>query len=201
MHSRLSDRRKVQLLILSFSLVLLLGLALLARRLALPPHRSASLSETPVPLADVPMSDEFGKTVELSDFRGSWVIVYFGYTHCPDTCPTTLTDLARAVRGLGKEASRVQVLFVTLDPARDSLKSLASYLPFFDPSFLGIRATGARLAALTREFYVSYRKVGKGKDYTLAHSTYCSLVDPSGRLKTVFETPVSPSTLRGFLHS
>ena len=134
---------------------------------------------------DFTLTDHTGKTRALADFRGKVVVVFFGYTHCPDVCPTTLADLKVAREQLGEDGRRVQVLFVTLDPERDTPQLLANYVPAFDPSFLGLYGAPAAIARVAKEFKVFYQKVpGKTPDnYTVDHTAASYVFDPQGRLR------------------
>lgn len=129
------------------------------------------------------LPDFHGKTRQLSDFRGKVIVLFFGYTHCPDICPTTLSELAAAMKRLGKLAEKVQVIFVTVDPKRDTNQLLAQYMPAFYPSFLGLRGTEAEIQQLANEFKVFYQKHGKGEHYTIDHSAGAFIFDPQGRLR------------------
>ena len=134
---------------------------------------------------DFSLTDQNGKTRTLADFRGKVVVVFFGYTRCPDVCPTTLADLKAAREQLGDEGKRVQVLFVTVDPERDTPKLLASYVPAFDPSFLGLYGDAAATARVAKEFKVFFQKVpGKTPDsYSVDHTSASYVFDPQGRLR------------------
>ncbi len=132
--------------------------------------------------ADFQLSDFNGKPRSLSDFRGKGVILFFGYTHCPKVCPTTLADLAQVMRLLGKDANRVQVLFVTLDPERDSPEMLAKFVPSFDPSFLGLYGDAQSTARAAQAFGVSYTKqYDKHGGYTLDHTDGIYLLGITGK--------------------
>jgi protein SCO1/2 len=134
---------------------------------------------------DFTLTDHTGKKRALADFRGKVVVVFFGYTHCPDVCPTTLADLRVAREQLGEDRKRVQVLFVTVDPERDTRELLANYVPAFDPSFLGLYGDPAATARVAKEFKVFYQKVpGKTPDnYTVDHTAGSYVFDPQGRLR------------------
>jgi protein SCO1/2 len=119
------------------------------------------------------------------DFLGKAVVIFFGYTQCPDICPTTLTTMKEAMRLLGPDADRVQVLFITVDPERDTQEILAAYVPWFDPRFLGLRADPDITRATAREYRVYYSKV-EGKTalgYSIDHSATSYAYDPQGRLR------------------
>ena len=108
--------------------------------------------------ADFRLADHNGKVRTPAEFRGKAVALFFGYTHCPDMCPTTLADLAQAMRLLGNDAARVQVLFVTVDPERDTPEMMAQYVPAFHPSFLGLHGDEQATAQAAKAFYVGYQK-------------------------------------------
>jgi protein SCO1/2 len=131
------------------------------------------------------LTDHHGLRRSLADFRGQAVIVYFGYTACPDVCPTTLTRFAAMMRSLGPQAAKVQVLFVSLDPERDSAERLAAFVPWFYPSFLGLRGDVEQTKAVAEEFRVfsSRQEIGGGLGYVLDHSTGAYVFDPAGRLR------------------
>jgi protein SCO1 len=127
--------------------------------------------------------DHTGAPRKLEDFRGKAVVVSFGFTHCPDVCPTTLADLSQAVRSLGPEAERVQVLFVTVDPERDTREVLAKYVTAFDPRFLGMYGDAAATQRTAKDFKVYYEKRKTGASYSVDHSGQSYVIDPQGRLR------------------
>lgn len=132
--------------------------------------------------ADFQLTDFNGKPRRLSDFSGKVVVLFFGYTHCPEVCPTTLADLAQVMRLLGKDADRVQVLFVTLDPERDSPELLAKYVPSFDPSFLALYGDARATAQAAKAFGVTHVKQDdKHGGYTLDHSDGTYLIGTRGK--------------------
>ncbi|TAL97104.1 MAG: SCO family protein [Paraburkholderia sp.] len=137
--------------------------------------------------ADFSLPDTNGKTRTMADFKGKVVVLFFGYTHCPDVCPTTMAELSQALQQLGpKDAGRVQVLFVTVDPERDTPALLAQYVPAFNPTFIGLRpASDAQLVKVTKDFRVYYAKVpGKTPDsYTMDHTAASYVFDPDGKLR------------------
>jgi protein SCO1/2 len=134
---------------------------------------------------DFTLTDHTGKTRTLADFRGKVVVMFFGYTRCPDVCPTTLAELKTAKDQLGEDGKRLQVLFVTVDPERDTRDLLAKYVPAFDPSFLGLYGDAAATARVAKEFKVFYQKApGKTPDsYTVDHTAASYVFDPQGRLR------------------
>lgn len=129
--------------------------------------------------------DHHGQPRSLPDFRGKATVVFFGYTSCPDICPTMLAKLADAMKAIGGDAERVQVLFVTVDPERDSADRLKDFVPWFNPSFLGLRGDEVQTRAATKEFRVfAARKPVEGElGYVIDHSTGAYVFDPAGRLR------------------
>lgn len=137
---------------------------------------------------DFRLTDHTGKARTLADFRGKAVVVFFGYTHCPDVCPTTLAEMANVMKRLGKDAERVQVLFITLDPARDKPELLAQYVPSFHPTFLALYGDEATTRKTAQDFKVFYQKQESGSKvgYTLDHAANTFVYDPAGRLRLLF---------------
>lgn len=129
--------------------------------------------------------DHHGQSRSLADFQGKATVVFFGYTACPDICPTMLARLSDVMKTLGGDAERVQVLFVTLDPERDSAERLKDFVPWFNPTFLGLRGDAAQIKAATEEFRVfAARKPVDGElGYVIDHSTGAYVFDPAGRLR------------------
>jgi protein SCO1/2 len=134
---------------------------------------------------DFELTDHNGQVRHLTDFAGKIVVVFFGYTQCPDFCPTTMTELLEVKKALGKDGERLQVLFVTVDPARDTPEVLKAYVGNFDPKFLGVYTTPDKLAALAKDFKAYYKKVdGKTPtSYTMDHSAGSYVYDTQGRLR------------------
>lgn len=131
------------------------------------------------------LTDHRGSRLASADFLGKAVVVFFGYTHCPDICPTTLTTMKETMRLLGPASDRVQVLFVTVDPERDTREVLAAYVPWFDARFLGAYGDAQTTVATAREFHVYFGKV-KGSaalDYSIDHTAASYAYDPRGRLR------------------
>jgi len=126
---------------------------------AIPPPSFLATDITGAAFAgDFRLTDHNGQVRTLADFKGKVVALFFGYTHCPDVCPTTLSDFAAALKQLGPEAERVQVIFVTVDPQRDTPELLKQFVPAFNPSFLGMFADEETLKKLAKEFKVFYQK-------------------------------------------
>jgi protein SCO1/2 len=133
---------------------------------------------------ELALTDHNGKPRTLADFRGKVVVVFFGFIHCPDVCPTTLADLAAVAGELGKEAENMQVLFVTVDPERDTPDVLRQYVPSFNPAFLGLYGDADATARAAKEFKIFYQKQPlPGGSYTLDHSAGTYVLDRQGRLR------------------
>jgi len=134
---------------------------------------------------DFKLTDHTGQPRTLADYRGKAVVLFFGYTQCPDVCPTTLSELAEAMKRLGPDADRVQVLFVTIDPERDTQELLSKYVPAFDPRFVGLYGDADATARTAKEFKVLYQKQpGQAPGtYTMDHSAGTFIFDPNGKLR------------------
>ena len=131
------------------------------------------------------LPDADGKLRRLQDFKGKALVVFFGYTQCPDVCPTTMAEIAQAKKLLGADGEKVQGIFITVDPERDTPEVLKAYMANFDPGFVALRGTPEQTAAVAREFKVYYKKVeGKAPgSYTMDHSAASFVYDPQGRLR------------------
>ncbi len=146
---------------------------------------------------DFVLTDHNGMTRRLADFRGKLVAIFFGYTHCPDVCPTTLSDFAMALKSMGEEAQQVQVLFVTVDPERDTPELLRQFVPAFNPTFLGMSTDAEHLKALAQEFKVVYQKTAvKGPgDYLIDHTAGTYVYDTQGRLRLLIPYGSGPDVI------
>jgi protein SCO1/2 len=134
---------------------------------------------------DFALADHTGKPRALADFRGRVVVMFFGFTHCPDVCPATLAELAAAVKKLGTDGDKVQVLLVTVDPERDTPQVLSQYVSAFNPRFLALRGTAEETARVAKEFKIIYQKVAGARpdSYTMDHSAGTYIFDTQGRLR------------------
>lgn len=147
---------------------------------------------------DFSLLDPDGKTRTLEDFKGKVVVMFFGYTQCPDVCPTTLTEMEQAMNLLGPQSNQVQVLFVTVDPQRDTAAILKQYVPAFDPRFLGLRpADDAALDKVTKDFKIYYKKVPGSSpgSYTIDHTAGSYAFDRNGQLRLFIKHAQGPQTL------
>jgi len=147
-----------------------------------PKFKSTDISGAPYGKA-LELADTQGRARHLEDFRGKAVVLFFGFTRCPDVCPTTLAEIAAALKTLGPDAERVQVLFVTLDPERDTGKTLADYVGAFDPRFIALRGDEAATQRVAKDFKIFYEKRKQGESYTIDHSAQAYVLDPQGRLR------------------
>jgi protein SCO1/2 len=131
------------------------------------------------------LPDHNGQVRHLTDFAGKVVVVFFGYTQCPDVCPTTLAELAEVKKLLGKDGERLQALFVTVDPERDTPELLKAYMANFDPNFLALRPAPEELEAVAKDFKIYFKKVPgpSATSYTMDHSAGSYIFDPKGRLR------------------
>ena len=129
-----------------------------------------------------------GSVVTDRSFRGRWMLVYFGYTHCPNICPTTLLAISQALETLGPLAAKVQPLFVTIDPERYGPEAVGDFVKAFDPRIIGLSGHRAEIAAVAKEYRVLYKKVPgeSGDEYWMEHSSYIYVNDPDGRYVTLF---------------
>ena len=134
-----------------------------------------------------------GRMVTDRTYRGKWLLVFFGYTHCPDVCPTTLNAIAAALRRLGPAAAQVQPLFITVDPRRDTLQVLANYVRVFDPRIVGLTGTADQIAAVAREYkvYFAADETPAERDYQVDHSAFIYVMNPKGEFVQVFGDSVS----------
>jgi protein SCO1/2 len=146
---------------------------------------------------ELALTDHTGKPRALADFNGKVVAVFFGFTRCPDVCPTTLAEMKQVKTLLGADGARLQVLFVTLDPERDTRELLANYVTAFDPAFLGLRGDAEATAKVAQEFKVFYQKVpgSKPDNYSIDHTAATYLFDPAGRLRLFVKRNQKPDAV------
>ena len=152
-----------------------------------PEFRGVDISEVDY-ARDFPLPDHNGQPRSIKDFNGKVVVVFFGYTQCPDVCPTTMQEMAEVKRMLGKDGDRLQAIFVTVDPERDTADMLKAYMGNFDPSFLALRGTPEQTAAVAKDFKIYFKKVdGKTPtSYTMDHSAGSYIYDTQGRLRVYY---------------
>lgn len=154
-------------------------------------HETQASSENPCSKSDAAnftLTSHMGSKVSVSDYKGKMVVVLFGYTHCPDVCPTQLNDMQKLLTKSGDKSDQVQVLFVTFDPERDTPKVLKEYLAFLHPTFVGLTGTKEEIASVARQFRAQYirREVGSEAGYMIAHSSVVYLLDQQGQLHNIY---------------
>lgn len=139
--------------------------------------------------SDFSLVNHMGKAVTDEDFRGKWLLVFFGYTFCPDVCPTTLNEIAEVMERLGEKAAKVQPLFITIDPERDKTERMAEYVAAFDPRIVGLTGTPEQIKAAASSFRVYYEKstgAETSDGYLMDHSTALYLMNPDGEFEAFF---------------
>ena len=143
------------------------------------------------------LTDQTGRTITDQSFRGSYELIYFGYTSCPDTCPTELQSMAQALQSLGPAGEKVQPIFITVDPERDTVKQLAGYVPLFTPRLEGLTGTQEQVAQAAKAFKVYYAKAEQpnGAPYLMNHSSFFYLMGPDGGFVTLLEGDTDPDKM------
>ena len=183
--------------LVALALVLALGLAVGLIVYQTQPASKAVFKATDVSAVewgrDFELVDHYAQRRTLADFRGKVVMVFFGYTNCPDVCPTAVAEMAQVVQRLGADGNRVQVLFITTDPARDTAERLATYVTAFHPSFLGLRGTPEQIAQVAKDFKVYYQAdepkgshtahADEARQYLVMHTSGIFVFDRTGRLR------------------
>ena len=164
------------------------------------PHGGQPVQSSGTPLVGGPFSlvGAEGKTVTDADFHGRYMLVFFGFTHCPDICPAELQVIAQALDKLGDKGKKVVPVFITLDPERDTPRAMADYLKSFGPNFVGLTGTPEAIAAAAKSYRVAYTKVDNkesASDYSVDHSALVYFMDPEGRYVTHFSYGTSADEL------
>jgi protein SCO1/2 len=179
------QRRRLNLLGLAIGVTLLAGASLAGCKDAAPSFKSTDITGADYGKDLTLTNVSTGKQASLKDFRGNLVLVFFGFTHCPDVCPTTLAKAAHVKKELGKDGDKLQVLFVTVDPERDTPEILAKYVPAFHPSFIGLRGDLSETSKAAKEFKVFFQKVPNrdGSSYNVDHTAASYILDTEGRLR------------------
>lgn len=153
-----------------------------------PPQFHGMILQSPQPIANFTLTDAHGNPVSLRDFRGKVVLLYFGYTYCPDVCPATLTELKQAMAQLGKRAGDVQTIMVSVDPERDTPQALQEYVSYFDPSFIGLTGTESEVLAAATPLGVFFEKSEgtAATGYLIDHTATVLVIDRKGYLRLVY---------------
>ena len=183
------------------SLVLIIGSGLFAWNLFHPYAFHGMVLQSPMKATDFTLTGHNGQPVSLQDFQGKVVLIYFGYTTCPDVCPTTLADLHQARVGLGNLGEQVQVLMITVDPARDTQAVLADYMPHFDSSFIGLTGTSDQIAEVATYYGIYYEQQAGNSalGYLVNHTATVMVVDKDGYLRLVFPFGTTSEDIRADL--
>ena len=189
-------RPQVRRLIIALWVVVVVAVLGFAARLYLTgggsnPLEAAGSSMAPAIGGPFTLVDQTGKTVTEADFRGKWMLIYFGYTYCPDVCPTALTTMVDALDQLGDKAKNVVPVFVTIDPERDTPGHLADYVAAFSPQMVGLTGAPQQIAAAAKAYRVYYAKAkdsGSSSAYLMDHSSIVYLVDPEGKFRQHFSS-------------
>ncbi|MBI5053875.1 MAG: SCO family protein [Chloroflexi bacterium] len=153
-----------------------------------PPALHGLVMQPQQPAYNFTLMSHYGQTVSLSDFRGKWVMIYFGYIACPDVCPATLAELNKALLLLGKQSEKVQVVMITVDPERDTKEQLAGFMPHFNKSFIGLTGTSEQIkeAATYYGIYFAKHQEDTALGYLVDHTATVMLIDPDGYLRVVY---------------
>lgn len=191
--------RYLALVVLTIGLVLLGGCVQSATSTTpVPALEQGTRIDPPLPLSDFTLPSSLGRPLSLSELRGKPVALFFGYTFCPDVCPLTLSELKRARSALGAMGDQLQVLFVSVDPERDTPEVLARHLSNFDPSFIGMQGDEAVLRQIGKEYGLYYKKntpEGTSAAYLVDHSSALYLIDAEGRLRIIYSFGTSPEVI------
>lgn len=177
-----------RLMLICLGLVMLLLVACGGETAVEPEAFNGTLMPTPIPAADFTLTAANDEAVSLHDFEGKTVLLYFGYTFCPDVCPTTLADLGRVQRAVDDEGEQMQVIMITVDPARDTPEKLAEYVDHFHPAFIGLSGTEAEIAAVAQEYGVFYEahEGSEASGYLVDHTARVFVVEPDGTYQLSF---------------
>ncbi|WP_431855886.1 SCO family protein [Azospirillum sp.] len=185
--------------ILRIALASLVGLALAAGIAWWQVRHATQQVETSAAAVGGPfrLTDHTGKTVTDADYRGKYLLIYFGYTFCPDVCPTELSTMAASLDKLGPTADRIQPLFITIDPERDTVAHMADYVPLFHPRLVGLTGTPDEVRAVAKAYRVYAAKApgSSGEGYLMDHSSFVYLMGPDGKFIAVFPGGTSPEKM------
>jgi protein SCO1/2 len=177
-------------------LIAAVGIYLVVQSREKPAHEFTSgFYPPPHPATDLALTDQNGQPFTLADHRGKVILLYFGYTYCPDYCPTTLADFQQVRANLGEQASDVEVVFVSVDPGRDTPARMKEYLAFFDPTFIGVTGTEDQLRPIERDYFVQVSEdpaTPGSSSYLVSHSTSLYAIDQEGNLRLTW--PYGTST-------
>ena len=199
-------RRTASISVICVSLAALIAIAVAALLIWYQLGKAGAFVNTPQKVAFKPaieiggpftLIDHTGEKVTEATFRGKYMLIQFGYTFCPDICPTGLSTITTALRRLGRGAEKIQPLFVTIDPERDTPQKLSSYVEHFYPNLKGLTGTKAQIESMAKAYRVFRKKVSDGasSDYVMDHSTFTYLMDPKGKLALMFRYETNPEIM------
>jgi protein SCO1/2 len=201
-----SQSRNIKLTVAGLLIVMAIFVAGFVHRISLPRVMTASemkinglyLFETPRDIGEFELVDQNGEPFNRDRIEGHWSLLFFGFTYCPDVCPTTMTFLNEFVGSLeGTEAQDTQVVMVSVDPARDTVSQLASYVPFFNPDFIGVTGEFLDIHRFATALNTPFRKVaGQGDDYQVDHSSNVVLMNPRGDYHGFFKAPLDLAKMK-----
>lgn len=166
-----------------WALVAIAGVAFVAQLLWTEYRANPAAARKPAFQAEFELTDHTGVVRTDEDFAGRWMLVFFGFANCPDVCPTTLSEVAAVMEGLGKDTDRVQPLFISIDPARDTPSALADFVPQFDAGIIGLTGTPGQIDQIAENFRIFYERIEEAQapdGYTMGHSSQLFLFDPAG---------------------
>ncbi len=202
----MSQSRNIKLTVVGLLLFITIIIVGFVHRISLPRVMTESemkinglyLLDTPRSIGDFELVDHYGKPFNRARFEGKWSLVFFGFTYCPDVCPTTMTFLNEFVASLeGTEAQDTQVVMVTVDPARDTVQQLAGYVPFFNPDFIGVTGEFLDIHRFATALNTPFRKVmGEGDNYQVDHSSNIALINPRGDYHGFFKAPLDLAKMK-----
>jgi protein SCO1/2 len=190
-------RRRVLVLLAAFGSQILAGPGV-----AMPPGLNAAASAVTIGGPFTLMAAD-GTTVTEQTYRGKWLLVFFGYTFCPDTCPTVLNEIATALEKLGPDAAQLQPIFITLDPQRDTSEVMGTYVQSFDRRIVGLTGSPQQIAAVAQEYGAYYARTGgdgSAEDYFIDHSSYLYLMNPQGKFVRGFDADTPGDLIADKLH-
>jgi len=195
--------RTARILVAAAAFVVGLVLCTAVILLVLGPRGVPSLPQVAAIGGPFSLTDQNGRTVTDQDFKGRPFLVFFGFTHCPDICPTTMFEISEIMKRLGPDADRVRALFITVDPERDTPAALKDYLSSFDPRITAVTGDDAAIAAVAKAYRAYYKRVPQGEGYTMDHTAIIYLMDRDGRFVTPFSlkrtTDAAAAELRKYL--
>jgi protein SCO1/2 len=184
---------KIRIIVSLICVLILLGL--IGYRLVAPPSPPVQAQTGTVQLGGpFKLVNQDGKAVDQTVLKGKWTAVFFGFTYCPDVCPTTLQTLGTAAQGLGADANKLQIVFISVDPGRDTPKALKAYLasPGFPKNVIGLTGTPDQIAAVAKAYRVYYAKEGEGETYLVNHTSLIYLMNPKGEYASALAYGLSP---------